>query len=155
MDTPAPLRWQAYEHEHFERGSDWFWALGISAVCLAVIAILFHNALFGLLIIVAAATMALHVREAPPLSLFEISERGVKVDDVLHHWDDIISFWVEEDNDAAPTLLIDTTKILSPNLIIPLADMEPAAVRAALIDHCPEVPMREPLAHKILETLGF
>jgi hypothetical protein len=74
---------------------------------------------------------------------------------VLHHWDDIISFWVEEDNDAAPTLLIDTTKILSPNLIIPLADMEPAAVRAALIDHCPEVPMREPLAHKILETLGF
>lgn len=153
MDTP--LRWEAYEHEHIERGTDWYWALGIAAVCLAVTAILFHDTLFGLLILIAAATMALHARELPPLHRFEISERGIKVDDTLHHWDDIISFWIEEDNDASPTLLVDTTKILSPNLIIPLHDIDHAALRAFLADRCAEAPMREPLSHKIMESLGF
>lgn len=155
MDTPTTLRWQAYEHEHFERSADWYWALGIAAVCLAIIAILFHDTLFGLLIVIAAATMALHTREAPPLSHFELSDRGIRVDDTLHRWDDVISFWVEEDNDAAPTLLVDTTKFLSPNLIIPLNDVDPAAVRELMLARSTEVPMREPLAHKIFETLGF
>lgn len=155
MDAPSLLRWEAHEHEHFERGSDWYWALGIAAVCLAVIAVLFHDALFGLLIIVAAATMALHTRHAPPLSRFEVSERGVKVDDTLHHWDDIISFWIEEDNDGGPTLLVDTTKIMAPNLIIPLVGVDHAAVRALMAERAAEVPMREPLSHKIMETLGF
>lgn len=154
MDT-LPLRWEAHEHEHIERGSDWFWALGIAAICLAITAIIFHDTLFGLLIVVAAATMALHIRAVPPLHRFEISQKGIKVDDTLHHWDDIISFWIEEDNDAEPTLLVDTTKMLAPNLIIPLGAVDHAAVRTLLIEHCEEVPMREPFAHKMLEALGF
>lgn len=155
MDAPTTLRWSAHEHEHIERGSDWYWALGVAAVCLAITAVLLHNTLFALLIVVAAATLALHAREAPPEHLFEISERGVKVDDTLHHWDDIISFWIEEDNDASPTLLVDTTKVLAPNLIIPLHDVDPASVRTIMGERATEVPMREPLAHKILETLGL
>lgn len=155
MDTPLVLRWQAHEHEHVERSSDWYWALGIAAVCLAITAILFHDTLFGLLIIVAAVTMGLYAREPRPIHTFEISSRGVKVDDVLHHWDDIISFWIEEDNDASPTLLVDTTKMLAPNLIIPLEGIDHDVVRALLAEHCTEVPMREPFSHKILETLGF
>lgn len=152
---PATLRWSAHEHEHIERSGDWYWALGIAAVCLAVTAVLFHDTLFGLLIIIAALTMGLHAREAPPLHTFEVSGRGIKVDDTLHHWDDIISFWIEEDNDAAPTLLVDTKKALAPNLIIPLEEVDHEAVRAILAEHCVETPMREPVTHKIMELLGF
>ena len=155
MDTLPLLRWRAHEHEHIERGSDWYWALGIAATCLAITAILFHNTLFGLLIIVAALTLGLHAREVPPEHFFEISDRGVKIDDTLHHWDDIISFWVKEDNEAGPTLLVDTTKMLSPNLIIPLFDIDINSVRAIMGEHCTEIPMREPVAHKILETFGL
>lgn len=154
-DTNTTIRWQAHEHAHIERGSDWYWGLGIAAVCLAVTAILLHNALFGLLIVVAAITLALHAREAPPLHTFEISERGVRVDDTLHHWDDILSFWIEEDNDEGPTLLVDTTKMLSPNLVISLEDVSIGDVRRLMVARCTEVPMREPVAHKILESLGL
>jgi hypothetical protein len=155
MDMPATLRWSAQEHEHVERSSDWYWALGVAAVCLAVTAVLFHDTLFGLLIIIGAVTMALYAREPRPTHSFELSGRGIKIDDTLHHWDDIISFWIEEDNDAAPTLLVDTTKPLSPNLIIPLDQVDHTAVRELLLKHCSEVPMREPLPHKIMEALGF
>ena len=155
MDTPIILRWQAHEHEHIERGSDWFWALGIAAVCLSLTAILFHNLLFGILIVLAAATIASYARVPPPLTSFEISVRGIRVGDTLHRFDDIISFWVEEGDKSEPVLFVDTTAFMSPNLIIPLVGVDADAVHAFLFDRCTEVPMKEPLSHKILETFGF
>ena len=148
------FRWQAHEHEHMERGSDWFFALGIAAVCLAATAILFHNILFALLIVLAGVTIGLYARVPPPLTTFEISPRGIRVGDTLHRFDDVISFWVEEEGMEGPTLLVDTTAFLSPNLIIPLG-ADPDAVREFLTERCVEIPMKEPLSHKILEAFGF
>lgn len=149
------LRWSAYEHEHIERGTEWFWALGVAAVCAALTAILLSNVLFGILILVAAFTIALLARHAPDVSSFEISTKGVRVDNVLHRYDEIISFWVEDEHDGHPLLLIDTVKFMSPNLIIPIHDIDPGLVRAYLREHSEEVPMKEPLAHKVLEFFGI
>ena len=155
MADGVSLRWSAYEHEHSERGSDWFWALGVVAVCIAITAILFHDTLFAILIILAAATIGMLANVPPEVVEFEISERGIRVGRDLHRFDDIISFWVEDEHDAAPLLLVDTIKFMSPNLIIPLNDIDPAEVRAFLKEHSVEIPMKEPLAHKILEFFGF
>ena len=150
------LRWSAYEHEHVERGSDWFWALGIIAVCGAAISVLFHDSLFGLLIIVAAVSFALIARNAPPLSTFEISGRGVRINGVLHRYDEIISFWVEDEHHrGSPLLLIDTIKFLSPNFIIPIEGVDPHLVRTLLKAHAKEVPMKEPLSYRIVEFFGL
>ncbi len=154
-DHTVVLRWNAYEHEHVERGSEWFWALGIAAVCAALTATLLSNVLFAVLILVAALTIALMARHAPDVSTFEISVKGVRVDNVLHRYDEIISFWVEDEHDGHPLLLIDTVKFMSPNLIIPIHDVEPGLVRAYMKEHADEVHMREPLAHKVLEFFGI
>ena len=154
-DHTVVLRWNAYEHEHVERGTEWFWALGIAAVCAALTAILLSDILFAVLILVAAFTIALVSRHAPDISTFEISVKGVRVDKTLHRYDDIISFWVEDEHDGHPLLLIDTIKFLSPNLIIPIHDIEPGLVRAYMKEHSNEVPMKEPLAHKVLEFFGI
>lgn len=155
QDHTVVLRWNGYEHEHVERGSDWFWALTIVTVCAAITAILLSDVLFAVLLIVAAGTIALLARHAPEVSTFEISVRGVRVDNVLHRYDEIISFWVEDEHDGHPLLLVDTTKFLAPNLIIPIHDIEPSLVRAYLKEHANEVPMKEPLSHKILAFLGI
>lgn len=154
-EGPA-LRWSAYEHEHIERGSDWFWALGIAAVAIALTALIFHDLLFGILVLVAATTLGLLARTPPELANFEISERGIRVNGVLHRYDHIISFWVEDEHHAdRPLLLVDTTKFMSPNLIIPIEHIDPSIIRAFLKEHCEETPMKEPIAHKILEFLGL
>jgi hypothetical protein len=153
-DTPSTLQWSAYEHEHVERGGDWFWALGIVAVCVAVTSILFHDTLFGVLVILAAGTIGLLANVPPEVVEFEISERGIRVGKVLHRYDDIISFWVEDEH-GAPLLLVDTTKFMSPNLVIPIEGLDPGDVRTLLLQHALEVPMKEPFAHKILEFFGF
>ncbi|MEK7133799.1 MAG: hypothetical protein AAB804_01880 [Patescibacteria group bacterium] len=149
------LRWSAYEHEHIPRGSDWFWALGIVAVSVALTSVLFHDILFGLLILIAATVLGMLAKVPPNLVQFEVSDRGIRVGGTLHRFEEIISFWVEEENGAHPTLLVDTTKIMAPNLVIPLENIDPHAVRTYLREHANEVPMKEPIAHKILEFFGL
>ena len=151
----APIRWQAYEHEHIERGRDWYWALGIIAVCAALISVLFGNSLFGILILVAAATLGLLAKTTPSLIEFELTERGIRVGDVLHRYEEVISFWVEEHDVNPPILLVDTVKWLSPNLVIPIEGVDPREVRAFLSERAEEIPMKESAAHKILEFFGL
>ena len=154
MNDYAPLRWSAYEHEHVERGSDWYWALGIAAVSIAVTSILFGNVLFAILILVAAVTLGIISKHPPELVEFEISDRGIRVGHTQHRWKEIISFWVDDER-GRRVLLIDTTKFMSPNLIIPIDDIEPDHIREFLREHVDEVPMKEPVYRKILEFLGI
>ena len=149
------LRWSAYEHEHVERGPDWFVALGIVTVSIGLVSILFHDLLFAVVIAIAAVTIALLAQHPPELVEFEISERGVRVAGKLHRFDDIVSFWVEDEGDAQSILLIDTTKFMHPNIIIPIEHIDPQSIRAYLSEHIEEVPMKEPLSHKILEFFGL
>ncbi len=151
----TPIRWQAYEHEHIERGRDWFWALGIVAICIAVISAIFGNLLFGVLIILGAGTLALLARTPPALIEFELSDRGIRVGHTMHRFEEIIAFWVEDHEVDPPILLVDTLKWMSPNLTIPLVDIDPKAVRAFLLERAEETPMKESAAHKVLEFFGF
>lgn len=151
----APIKWSAYEHDHIERGSDWFWALGVTAVATSVTSILFGNILFALLIITAAICLGLLAKQKPPVVEFEISDQGVRVGEALHSYDEIVSFWVEDSGDGTPTLLLDTVKFMSPNLVIPVMGVDATSIRSYLETFIPEVPMQEPLAHKVLEFVGL
>ena len=156
MPQGVPLRWSAYEHEHIERGSDWYWALGIVAICAALTSVLFSNVLFAIVLIVAAFTIGLIARTPPRLIEFEISDRGIRVAGTLHRYDHIIAFWLEDEHEhMPPLLLVDTTKFMSPNLIIPIEDIDPAEVREFLQQRAEERPMKEPVSHKILEFFGI
>ena len=154
-EKTVAFRWSAYEHDHIVRGGDWYWALGIVAVSAAVTSILLDDFLFAILILLAALVLALASRTPPETATFEVSERGVRVNSTLHRYDEIISFWVEDELKGRPLLLIDTTKFLAPNLIIPIEHVDPHLVRGYLKERAEEVPMKEPVSHKILEFFGL
>ncbi|MBI2030553.1 hypothetical protein HYT05_02945 [Candidatus Kaiserbacteria bacterium] len=154
-ETPVTLRWTAYEHETIERTADWYWALGIVTFSVVVISLLLHNALFAVIMVLAAFTMILLARTPPQLVSFEISDRGIRTGKILHRYNEILSFWVEDETDDRPVLLIDTTKWMAPNLIIPIEHVDPALVRAYLQERCTEKHMQEPWSHKVLEFFGF
>ena len=149
------LRWSAYEHEHIERNSDWFWALGIIAICAAIVAILFHDFFFAVLIVLAATTIGMLARTPADIMEFELSDRGIKAGGTMHRFEEIISFWVEDHDVERPMLLVDTIKFMAPNLIIPIEGIEPRVVRDYLRSRAEEVPMKEPASHKILEFFGL
>jgi hypothetical protein len=79
----------------------------------------------------------------------------LRINGALHRYDEIVSFWVDEEATGRTLLLVDTVKFLSPNIVIPIEHIEPASIRALLKEHVEEVPMKEPLSHKIFEFLGL
>ncbi len=154
-DDAMILRWNAYEHEHTERSSDWFWAFGIIALSVAVTSVLFGEILFALVILSGSLVLALLAKRPPRLSEFEISERGIRVDDEMHLYETILAFWVEEKEGGSAQLLIDTTKWLSPNLVIPIEQIRPGDVRSYLKARVEERMMKESQAHRVLEFFGL
>jgi hypothetical protein len=150
------IRWSAYEHAHIERGSDWFIALGVTTLAIALISILFHNVFFAILVILAAVIIWQLAIIPPEIIEFELSDKGIRVNGTLHRYREIISFWVEDEhNYNRPLLLVDTIKLMSPNIIIPIEDVDPSLVRAFLAERLTEVHMHEPISHKIFEFLGL
>lgn len=154
IDDGTVLRWSAYEHEHLERSSDWYWALGIVTFSIAVTSVLFHDILFAILVLVAAVTLALLSRTPPELVQFELSERGLRINDKLHRYDEILGFWIDEHR-GKTRLLVDTTKWLAPNLVLPIEHIEPGLIRAFLKERVEERFMKESPAHRILEIFGL
>ncbi|MBI5003827.1 hypothetical protein HZC00_01910 [Candidatus Kaiserbacteria bacterium] len=154
-DTSVVLRWTAYEHEHIERAADWYWALGIVTLSVVVISVLLHNILFAIIMILATLTTLLLSRIPPQSVSFEISDRGIRTGHIFHRYNEILSFWVEDETSGRPILLVDTTKWFAPNLIIPIEHIDPALVRAYLQERTTEKHMLEPWSHRILEFIGF
>jgi len=151
-----PIRWQAYEYEHREKTSDWFWALGIVALASAVTAILFENILFALLILVAAFTLALFGARAPRMVNFSIERRGVRVDNTLYPFGTLEAFWIDH-NDAKDehALIIRSSRTLMPHIVIPITHELVDPIHEALEEVLVEEEMQEPISQRLLELFGF
>ena len=150
----TPLRWQAFEYVHREKSSDWFWAVGIISVSIAATAIIFNNLLFAILIIVGAFALCLFAARKPLRMNFEINDRGILVERVQYPYSSLESFWVEE-NLGHPKILVKSSKMMMPYIILPIEEIEPATIREYLSEKLPEVEHREPLLQQIMEYLGF
>ncbi|MFQ5661924.1 MAG: hypothetical protein ACE5F2_01590 [Candidatus Paceibacteria bacterium] len=150
------LQWQALEHEHIHKSSDWFWALGIIAIAGAVTAIIFNNILFAIVILVGAFTLGVHAVKRPNLVSFQISDRGIIIDNTLHPYSSLESFWVEDESvQTSPKLLIKSKKLLASHIVIPIEHVSPDDVRGFLLEYLTEEEDSESLAQKIMEFFGF
>ncbi len=148
------LRWKAREYEHVERPRDWYWALSIVASSLALVSVFFNDYFFAIIILVSAGTFALLAHHPSPLVDIELLERGIMIDGSLYLFEDIVAFWITYE-EPVPLLLIDTTKIWSPNIVIPLVDVDPDEVQEFLAERSEERPMKEPIQYKLIAMLGL
>jgi hypothetical protein len=150
------LEWKTFEHEHIHKTSDWFWALGIISVAGAVTSIIFSNILFAGVILIGAFVLGMHATKKPSLVHFRITNRGIIIDNIMHPYSSLESFWVEdEDEHKDPKLLVKSKKLLSPHIVIPIKHVSPDDVRDQLLEYIDEEEDSESLAQKIMESFGF
>lgn len=152
MDSTT-LSWEGQEHVHHERTRDWYWALGVVAISSAATSVLLGNVLFGVLIIIAGVTLGLIAHHPPKLVTFTFLEKGLMVDEELYPFDTMKAFWIS--TGEKPTLLIDTPRFFTPDLVIPVPEELVEDVRKTLRMHTEEKELHEPLPYKIMEALGF
>ena len=153
-ENREPITWQAHEYVHREKSSDWYWAVGIITVSMAITAILFNNVLFAVFILLAFFTLMMYSRRKPELLDIKIDERGVQEGNLRYHYGSIESFWVE-DRYGEAKLIMKSKKKAMPYITIPIFDVDAGVVRDHIKRHVREEEHAEPLAKQIMEYLGF
>lgn len=152
---PENITWEAPEHRHTDKGNDWFWALGIVALSAAVVALLFKNFLFALLIVIGAGTMSLLAAKPPRVLSFTLTQRGILIDGSLYPYQMLVAFWIQDREGNHPLLIVDSSRFLTPHLLIPLEEIDPDVVREYLLKHLPEEELSEPFGQRLAEFFGF
>ena len=148
------IQWKAYEYNHREKSSDWFWALGIIAFSAAAAAVIFNNVIFAIFIILSAFTLSMYAARKPSLISIELNDKGIIVDKYLHPYQNIEKFWVDQ-RSFGNVIVIKSLKKTLPYTTILAGQIDPEEIREYLSRHIEEEEMAEPLVQTITEYLGF
>ncbi len=117
-DQVQAIHWRTPTHIHTARSVDWFWALGIIAICGAIIAAWLGDALFGVIIVVAAAVIGMISAREPREHDVTLQETGVVVDHELYPFHAIRSFWIEHEGMPLPKMYLSTNALIHPHVIV-------------------------------------
>ena len=148
------IQWKAYEYNHGEKSSDWFWALGIIAFSAAAAAVIFNNVIFAIFIILSAFTLSMYAARKPSLINIELNDKGIIVDKYLYPYQNIEKFWVDE-RPSGNVIIIKSLKKTLPYTTVSAGQIDLEEIREYLSRHIEEEEMAEPLVQTITEYLGF
>ena len=147
--------WEAPEHMHTQKGSDWFWVLWIIAICAAMAVFFLGNFLFAIVILVGAASMALLAAREPAIIEYAVTTRGVRIGDRLYPYSTLDSFFLDEENPLGTQLLLKSKRLFMPLIVMPIPEEYIHDIDDLLLERLEEEELVEPLAHKLLEFFGF
>ncbi|MGE5540861.1 MAG: hypothetical protein ACM3TU_01070 [Bacillota bacterium] len=149
------FEWTGHEYSFEEKGSDWYWALGIMAVAGIVASILFGNIILALVIAAGAAALGLEAARHPREHYFAITDRGVVIDRDLYPYESMLSFSVLEyaDESLPPSLSIKTKHVLAPHLLIPIVGHDPVTIYEFFLPILPEGKHHESVFDQLIGLL--
>jgi hypothetical protein len=153
--TLRSITWEAPEHHHVEKGNDWFFALAIIVLSFVIMAILFNNVLFALLLGLAGGALGVSAAKRPSIIPYAVTVRGVRIDERLYPYSTLESFHIDEEDAKGPQLLLKTHQRLSPLLVLPIPVDHIDDIDHILKEKLEEEELVEPLLIKVLELFGF
>ena len=148
------LSWSALESPEAARSTDWYWAVWIIAISVAITAVLFGNILFGILIFLAALAVTLHSKNDTQVVRIELNPKGVLYHNKLYLYSALESFGIDEHRDSVK-LILKSKKLFMPYIIIPIEEVHPQEIADYLGMFLKKEEHLEPLSHILMEYLGF
>ena len=155
MNDIRAITWDAPEHHHIEKGSDWYWALGVLTVGAVVAALFFGNTLFALLLGLGGFVLGITAAREPATIEFAVTVRGIRMDDRLYPYSTLQSYHIDEDDPVGPQLLVRSERMFMPLLVLPIPEQYIDDIEDILREKLPEEELEEPFINKLLEFLGF
>lgn len=154
-EVTRAVTWEAPEHHHLEKGSDWFWVLGIVATAIAVAAFLLGNYLFALLIVIAGGLIGIIANREPEVIIFFVGTRGIRIGNELYPYNTLNAYDLNEDPERGAQLLLRSRRLFMPLLIVPIPEEYVDDIEDLIAPRLPHVELEEPFVHKFLEIIGF
>ena len=153
--TPFRIEWDAHEYEHKERSQDWFWAVGIITVSVAVAAVIFGNIIFGILVLVSVFTLALFINRPPETIHMAVNESGITRGKIHYPYSTLHSYWLDTDH-PHPKIILRSEKMFIPLIVVPLShDIDAEHLDRTLSQFLIEKHHNLPFVELVLEYLGF
>lgn len=152
--------WNAPAYDHHEHGADWYWAVSIITLSLAIAFFIAHNILLSIIIIIGMGTLLMHAKHAPEILDYELSRKGVHAGKTFYLWESLESFWILEEiktekEFSSAKLLLTSRKSFMPHIVVPLGDVSIEDIRHVLASMLSEEPQIEPLPERVMRKLGF
>src|SRR5215208_5104564 len=90
------FEWYGREYSFEERGSDWYWALGIVSAAAVLTCVLFGNLLLALVILAGTVAVGLQAAKHSRIHHFAVYTDGIAIDDNLYLYEGMRNFSVLE-----------------------------------------------------------
>jgi hypothetical protein len=149
------ITWQIEEYTHKEKGPDWFWALGVIAIAGAAIAVIYHDVLFAIFIVLAAIILGYYAAREPKIIEISISDDGIRIRNYFYSFAKLKGFAID-DNGVRNHLLIESDRLVMPLIAIALPiTIDTEALAELLETKIPMLPLKEHMSRQIMEHLGF
>jgi hypothetical protein len=149
------IAWEALEHHHVEKKSDWYWIAAIVIVSFSTAAFFLGNALLGIAILTGGMVMLILSSRPPKRIALAVTLRGLRIDNKLYPYSTLKSYYIDEDALHGPDLLVRSEKLFMPLLILPLPDDYVDEIEDIIAQRLPEEHLQESFVHKLLELIGL
>ena len=149
------FEWEAPEFEKKEKTKSWFIIPALVAIALGIFALLSDNILFLVLVLLGFFVFYIYAKKEPRTIKFKINEKGIEIDNRLHDFDSLRSFWVFYDPPEEKEISFRSKKTFFPYLRMPLADQNPVDLRKYLLKFLPEKHHHESIVDIWMRRIGF
>ncbi len=155
MDGIRSVSWEAPEHNHPDKGGDWYFALLVLTIAVVIAAIVFDNFLFAILAALSGASLAIAASQPPRIIEYGVNTRGIRVANSVYSYNELQSYCVSEEDPRGPQLLLLGKKTFMPMIVIPIPEEYMDEIEAFLETRLPEAYLEEPLLNKVLSLVGI
>ncbi len=149
------FEWQAPEFSKKEKTKSWFIIPAIITIGLGLFALFSENFLFLIAIILAFLVFYIYANKEPRTIKFKINEKGIEIDEKLHDFDSLRSFWLFYNPPEEKELSLRSRRTFLPYIRIPIADENPNDIRKFLLKFLPEKRHRESIIDIWMRRVGF
>ncbi len=149
------LAWEAPEYIYQEKGTDWYWWVGLAAIVFLGFAIWQGSFLFGVLVLIGWFTILLFAAKRPRTLKFSISEQGVLVENTFYPWQHLKSFWIFYTPPIHKEISFESKKTLMLHLKVPLGDTDPQRAQEILKKYLPEIEQDDSLIDNLARLAKF
>lgn len=148
------FEWSALEFEEHQRGPYWFIFMAVAALALIIFGVFTRSYFFIAFVALAFAVLTVYARRAPREIAFTINAGGVGMGRTFLPFSELKTFWIFDEGERKE-LSLETKKMLTPFMRLPLGEENPEDIRSILADFLPEEEHKELATDKIARSLGL
>lgn len=138
------IAWRAPAFTHYKKNrAEWIRNAVIVFGGIAALFLFLQNILGAAVMLLAGFTFLLYAFQEPRELRVKISPLGIHVDNKLYSFEHVKSFWIFYTPPERKELSIELKNALSPHIMLPLGETNPAEVRAVLTQFLSEAEQHE------------